>query len=88
MSLVGNSPQKPVNTKKSDISKPGHCCIEISEEIVEDTMPNLLYTMGLTYSLFYAIHSHNIHYQRLLTLSNKLRSSTIFSKQIYYFKRL
>ena len=41
-------------------------------------MPNLLYTMGLTYSLFYAIHSHSVHYQRLLTLPYKLGLSTFF----------
>ena len=51
-------------------------------------MPNLLYTMGFTYSLLYAIHSHNIHYQRLLTFTYKLGSSTKFSKQFYYFKKL
>ena len=44
MSLVGNSPQKPVNTKKRDITKESeHCCLEISEEIVEDISPCQIY---------------------------------------------
>ena len=54
MSLVGNSPQKPVNTTKSDVTKEsGHCCIEISEAIDEDISPCQIYCILWVFLIAY-----------------------------------
>ena len=72
MSLVGNNPQKPVNTKKSDITETGHCCIEISEEIVEDISPCQIYCI-----LWFLLIAYFMPYILIVFITNAYSHSPI-----------